>query len=204
VTYFNYPLTLRFKLIALSPQIIVTDASGRQVAYVHQKLWNLKEDVRIYTDQSKSQEIFRINADRVFDVRAKYYFTDSTTGQPLGYVQPKALMTIWRATYMIYAPDETPTHHIREDNPWVKVLDTLFQEIPFVGMLSGYVLHPSFTVYRGSSTEDMTAPILKIKKEAAFFEGVFTIEHVGDINQQEEMRLLLALMLMVQFMRRRG
>lgn len=204
MSYFNYPLNLRFKLIALAPRIIVTDAAGQQVAYVHQKLWNLREDVRIYTDESKSREIFRINADRVIDVRAKYHFTDSTTGQPLGYVQPKALMTIWRATYQIFAPDGTVTHHIREDDPWVKLLDAVFSELPIIGMFSGYVLHPAYTAYRGSSTEDLSAPVLRLKKESAFFEGAFSIEQAGDVTPQEEMRLLLAMMLMIQFMRRRG
>jgi hypothetical protein len=193
LTYFNYPLTLRFKLIALAPRIIVTDASGQQVAYVHQKVWNLREDIRIFTDESKSHEVFRINADRILDIRAKYSFTDSANGQSLGYVQPAALRSIWRATY-----------YIREDNPWVKVLDALFQEIPFVGLFAGYVLHPAYTAYRGSSREDTSVPTLHLTKQPGFFEGIFTIERVGDVTSQEEMRLLLALILMVQFMRRRG
>ncbi|MBK8024555.1 MAG: hypothetical protein IPK19_24785 [Chloroflexi bacterium] len=204
MSLYQYPLNLRFKLIALAPRITVTDASGRQVAYVHQKLWNLKEDVRIYTDEQKSREVFRINADRIIDVRAKYHFTDSATGQPLGYVQPRALMTIWRATYHIYDANGTVTHHIREDNPWVKVLDTLFQEIPFVGMFAGYLLHPSFTVYRGSEPEDLSMPVLNLKKEPAFFEGVFTLDRLGEMSPQDEQRALLATMLMIQFMRRRG
>lgn len=204
MTYFNYPLTLRFKLIALAPRIIVTDASGQQVAYVHQKVWNLREDIRIFTDESKSHEVFRINADRILDIRAKYSFTDSANGQSLGYVQPAALRSIWRATYLIFAADGSVTHHIREDNPWVKVLDALFQEIPFVGLFAGYVLHPAYTAYRGSSREDTSVPTLHLTKQPGFFEGIFTIERVGDVTSQEEMRLLLALILMVQFMRRRG
>ena len=45
---FQYPLQLRFKLIALAPRIIVTDASGQEVLFVHQDTFKLKEDIHIY------------------------------------------------------------------------------------------------------------------------------------------------------------
>ncbi|MBC8171927.1 MAG: hypothetical protein H7X77_09645, partial [Anaerolineae bacterium] len=89
MTYYNYPLNLSFKLIAIAPRIIVTDSVGKQVAFVHQNAWKLKEDIRIYTDDTKSKETFRIRADRVLDFKAKYYFTDANTQKDLGYVQPR-------------------------------------------------------------------------------------------------------------------
>jgi hypothetical protein len=204
MTYYNYPLNLRFKLIALAPRIIVTDSTGMQVAFVHQNAWKMKEDIRIFTNEDKQQEIFRINADRVLDIRAKYYFTESASGKALGYVQPRALRSIWRATYQIFAADGTITHHIREDNPWVKIADVLFGEIPILGIFSGYVFHPSYTAYRSHDTADLNNPVLQLHKQAGFFEGLFTIDDVGGVSQEEEMRLLLAMMLMIQFMRRRG
>lgn len=94
---------------------------------------------------------------------------------------------------------------IKEDNPWVKIADTLFQEIPFVGMLSGYVFNPSYTAYRSPSLDDATDPVMTIKKQNAFFESSFTIDLVDqEIDRDEELSALLSFMLMVQFMRRRG
>ncbi|MFN8530317.1 MAG: hypothetical protein U0670_17085 [Anaerolineae bacterium] len=171
MAYYQYPLQIRFKLVALSPQMIVTDASGRQIAYVHQKVWNLREDIRIYTDQSRQTEVFRINADRIMDFNAKYNFTESATGRPLGYVQPKGLRSIWRATYLIYAPDGTPQHHIREDNPWIKVLDALVSEISILNLFTGYFLNPAYTVYRGSDREDISQPML-LKKMRPSSKGI--------------------------------
>lgn len=204
MTYYNYPLNLSFKLIAIAPRIIVTDSVGQQVAFVHQNAWKLKEDIRIYTDETKSKEIFNIRADRVLDFKAKYYFTETDSGKDLGYVQPRALRSIWRTTYQIFAPDGTVTHHIKEDNPWVKVGDAIFNELPIIGMFTGYVFHPSYTAYRGSDTNDTSTPVMKLDKQPAFFEGKFTIDDVGGVSPEEEWRLLLAMMLMVQFMRRRG
>ena len=50
---FQYPLNVRFKLVALAPRMIVTDAQGREIMFVSQKIFKLKEDIRIYRDQSK-------------------------------------------------------------------------------------------------------------------------------------------------------
>lgn len=201
---YNYPLDLRFRLVALAPRILITDSSGQQVAYVHQKTFKLKEDIRIFSDESKSREIYRINADRMLDISAKYNFTDSESGKSMGYVQPQALRSIWSATYIIYDVNGNATHHVKEDNPWVKIGDALLSEIPVVGMFSGFLLHPSYTVYRGGDTTDLSQPIVKLKKESGFFEGVFSLDSLAPMNRDEEAKVMLAVLLMVQFMRRRG
>jgi uncharacterized protein YxjI len=204
MAFYNYPLTLKFKLVALSPQIRIFDAAGQHVAYVHQKVFNIREDIRIYSDESRSLEVFRIHTDKVFDFNAKYYFTLSATGQDLGYVQPAGLRSIWSATYRIYAPDGSTSHFIKEDNPWVKVLDALVSAIPYVELFTGYFLNPTYTAYRGADIENPTQPALHLTKKPAFFESTFTIEDMGVQSQEEEMRMLLGVLLMVQFMRRRG
>lgn len=201
---YKYPLELRFKLIALAPRIIVTDSTGQQVAFVHQKTFKLKEDIRIYSDESKSREIYRIGADRVLDISAKYHFTDATNNQPLGYVQPKALRSIWRSTYVIYDVNGKPLYHIKEDNPWVKIGDALLSEVPVLGLFTGYFLNPAYTAYRGGDEEDTSAPVMKLTKQPAFFESMFTVTQDAEMTPEEEVALLLAVLLMIQFQRRRG
>ncbi len=48
----DYPLELSFKVVTIGTRVRVTDASGRQVAYVRKKKFRLKEDVGIYEDES--------------------------------------------------------------------------------------------------------------------------------------------------------
>ncbi|MEZ4669389.1 MAG: hypothetical protein R3E39_15900 [Anaerolineae bacterium] len=205
MSIFQYPLKLRFKLVALAPRIIVTDASGQEVLFVSQKVFKLKEDVRIYRDQSKQDEVYHINAEKILDFNTRYNFFNSKNEQHLGSVKAKGWRSIWRATYNIDDPAGQQTHYIKEDNPWVKVLDALFQEIPFMSLFAGYIFHPSYTAYRGSSYEDESQPVMRIKKEPAFFEGVYSLELVNPaIDPVEEANVVLSFMLMVQFMRRRG
>ncbi len=205
MTFYQYPLTLRFKLIALAPRIIITDATGKEVLFVSQKTFKWKEDVRIFNNQAKEKELFNIQAEKIIDFNTRYNFYYSVQDQHIGSVKAKGWRSIWSATYLVDDPQGQTQHFIKEDNPWVKVGDALFGEIPVIGIAAGYVFHPSYTCYRGDNHDDDSSPIMKIKKEAAFFEGMYTIELLNqDIDRVEEMRAVLSFMLMVQFMRRRG
>jgi len=202
---YDYPLNLRFKLIALAPRIIVTDNKGKEILFVSQKIFKLKEDVRVYRTQAKEQEIYNIQANKILDFNTRYTFFDSQNGEVLGSVKAKAWRSILSATYMIDNPAEKQMLWIKEDNPWVKVGNALFEEIPLVGMLSGYVFNPSYTAYRSPQVDDMSEPVMKITKQGAFFESAFTIDLLDpDMERDEEVSTLLSFMLMVQFMRRRG
>jgi len=198
---YQYPLKMSFKLISMGPQIYVREASGRDVLFVHQKAFKLKEDVAVYTDSSKNHELYRIKADRIIDFSARYSFTDSTSGMSLGAVKREGMRSIFKASYNIFAEGDQITHHIKEDNAWVRVMDAIFADLPIIGMFSGYVFNPTYTVYQ-SGTE---TPILHIKKLPAFFEGAFELTLVGQpANETEETRLILAVMMMTLLERMRG
>lgn len=197
---YSYPLSMRFKIIALAPQIYITDAAGQPVLYVRQKILNLREDVRIFRDDTRTEEVFRIHADRMIDIGARYSFFDSATNAPLGSIKQRGLKTIWQAHYDLEDTNGQPTHAVMEDNPWVKVADALFESIPFVGMFAGYVLQPSYTVH-----DTAEKPLMQLKKEPAFFESKYSIHLLADdVPPEVEQRALLGVMMMVQLTRARG
>jgi hypothetical protein len=201
MSYLQYPLQMSFKIMAFAPQIFVRDGSGKDLFYVHQKLFKLKEDIGIFSDSSKSRELFRIKADRVIDFSARYTFTDSNTGAAVGAIKREGMRSIWKASYNIFAGGEQIAHHIKEDNPMIKVIDALLGEVPILGMFTGYFFNPSYTIYQ-SGTE---TPILRIRKLPAFFEGKFQIEKLAEpANEAEEIRLLLSIMMMTLLERSRG
>ncbi len=196
-----YPLKLNFKLIALAPRIRVTDATGANLLYVHQKALAFKEHIKVFTNEQQTQQLYEIKADRVIDFSARYFFRDML-GRELGSIKHRGMRSIWKAYYEIYAPGGTePTHYMTEDNPWVKVIDSIVGEIPFLGMFTGYFFNPTFTVHRLGDD----APILHLKKEAAFFESTFTIDRAdASLTAEDETRLLLAILMAVQLERSRG
>jgi hypothetical protein len=198
---FQYPLKLSFKLIALAPQIYIRDAAGNDLFYVRQKMFKLKEDIGVYSDQSKSQQLFNIKADRIIDFSAQYNFTSTFDGRPWGAIKRKGMRSLWSAHYLLFDPAGNNTHYIKEADPWVKVADGCFSGIPLLGAFSGYVFHPSYIVHQVGT--DM--PVMKLTKQPAFFEGVFSVEPlVSGIPDEEEARFLLGYMMLLLLERQRG
>lgn len=199
LTGLQYPLTLTFKLLAFASQATVTDAGGRTVLYTKQKLLKFKEHVEIFTDNTRSKLLAEIKANKVIDWSARYHATDASGGA-IGSVGRRGWRSIWRAHYESFNPgDEVPDFSIREENPGAKVADALLGEIPLVGLLTGYLFHPRYLATRSSGE-----PAMRLTKQAAFFEGRFQIDKVGNMTPREEMNLILSFLMLVLLERRRG
>ena len=82
---------LRKKVLALTNKYWIEDANGRMLGFSKQKAFKLKEDIRIYTDESMRQELFQIRQQQIIDAWGKFAVIDSATGQVLGYVKRKAI-----------------------------------------------------------------------------------------------------------------
>ena len=72
----KYPLNLKCKIIAISPQIYVTDSDENSVLYIKQKFLKLKEHVELFTDKTKEKKLCDIRASGIIDWSASYNFTD--------------------------------------------------------------------------------------------------------------------------------
>jgi len=81
------------------------------------------------------------------------------------------------------------------------LLDGLVGEIPLVGLLTGYVLHPAYRVSRVGGAE---APVLRAVKKPAFFEGRYTLEQVEALGPSEQTPAVLAVLMMLLLERGRS
>ena len=193
----DYPLDLSFKIIALAPQLSVTDAHGSVVMYVRQKLLKLKEAVTVYADTQQTQPLYTMNADRILDWSARYNFADMQ-GNNLGAVKRQGMKSLWKSHYDILDGDSV-VMTIQEENPWVKVIDGLVGEIPIIGMFTGYLFHPAYLVARTDG-----AVFMRLEKKPAFLEGKFAIESKLPLPEREEKQALLSLLMMLLLERSRG
>ncbi|MBT8036422.1 MAG: hypothetical protein KJO21_02650 [Verrucomicrobiae bacterium] len=195
----NYPLNLSFKVIAIAPQIFVNDSQGSPICFVKQKLFKLREDIQVFSDPQKSRQIASIKANKVIDWSARYFFTDDD-GHDIGSVGRQGMRSIWRARYDVFNPgDEIADFNIQEENPWTKVLDGFLGSIPLVGFLTGYFCHPAYIATRPDGT-----PVMRVQKQAAFFEGKFTIEKLAELAPQEEINLIYSFLMLLLLERARG
>ena len=190
----NYPLRLSFKFFALTPQFSLIDANGRMAGWAAQKLFRLREAVTVFSDSSRKETLFMINADRVIDFGARYHFSDAS-GKPLGSVQRLGLKSLWKAKYDILDTRDPSMSRepariimtIREDNPWIKVLDGVIGVIPLAELFTGFFLHPAYSVSRADGTV-----VMRIRKQAAFWESRFLVEKKAELSELDEQRVLLS------------
>ena len=197
----RFPLEVRFRLLALAAKVAVYDATGALRYFMRQKAFKLKEDVTVYADEAETSPVAHIRADRVIDFSAQYHITDAS-GAPLGVVRRRGRASLWRATYEV-ARDGVPLFTIREANPWVKVLDGLFQQLPFVGLLAGYVLHPRYVVRRAGQADD-DAAALRIRKEAALFEASYVLSDPAGLSGPDAELVVFATLMALVLERTRG
>jgi hypothetical protein len=194
----QFPLNFKFKIGTLANDFVASDATGATVAYVRQKMFKLKEDILIYSNESKSDTLFRIRADRWLDFSAAYSFTDRE-GKEMGKIVRKGWRSIWKTSYELIDQHQNIQYHVNEENAWVKVWDSLLGEVPLLGMFTGYFFNPAYLV-----TDLQGNVVAKIKKQASFFGRHFEVTKLQDIDQDDQERIMLGLMMMILLERRKG
>lgn len=198
MTNLNFPIQLTFNIGTLSNDFTAKDADSRTVAFVKQKLFKLKEDISIYADESKAELLFNIKADRWIDFSAAYSITHAD-GKELGKIARKGWRSLWKAKYLLIDQHQKEQFTIEEENGWVKVWDNLLGEIPIIGLLTGYFFNPSYAVINLDGEK-----VARLKKQASFFGRKFEITKLSDMDNDDDERVMVGLMMMVLLERRRG
>ncbi|HEX8295952.1 MAG TPA: hypothetical protein VF593_06600 [Chthoniobacteraceae bacterium] len=197
---FRFPLEFHFPFFRIAPTIVVTDSSGAEVCFVRQKLFRLKEAVTVHRDSSQQTVLGTIKADRIIDWSARYTFSDAE-GQPFGAVGRRGAKSLWRSHYDIFsrADSKEVSMTIQEENPFAKIFDSLLGQIPILGVLTAYLFHPRYAV----RTADGTI-VARLTKRAALLEGKFTLEQLGDLQDEQSLEILLSCLMMLLLERNRG
>ena len=190
---YKYPLNLSFKIVAFNPQIKITDASGQTVLYVKQKALALKEAVKVFADERQQAELYDIKANKIIDFSAQYNI-NTFAGSPVGTVKREGMKSLWKATYNVLDNSGVQVGLIHEESPWIKVLDGLLSDVPFVGMF----INPAYLVDLQGQT------VLYLKKQPAWLEGKFTLTRRGQFSEAEEALLLPSIIMMLLLERMRG
>ncbi|MCU0438364.1 MAG: hypothetical protein MUC49_10625 [Raineya sp.] len=194
----QYPLHLDFKIATLASDFSIKDNAGNAIAFVRQKIFKLKEDVVVFNNESRSQELFRIKANKWLDFNTTYNIT-TKDGQNVGKVGRKGMRSIWKATYDIFDQNDQHLFTVQEANAWVKVMDAVAGEIPILNIFTGYLFNPKYLV------QDKSGKVyFELKKQPSFFGRKFKLEKITDIDDSQEGLINLALMMIVLLERYRG
>lgn len=194
----QYPLDFKFKITTFSSDFNITDRHGNYVAYVREKIFKLKDDVQVFSDESKTKELFRIKANQWIDFNASFSIKDSD-GNDFGTLARKGMRSIWKSHYDILDQNKMLVFTLTEENPWVKVLDSMVGEIPIIGAFTGYFFNPTYVVQDKNGQN-----IFRLKKMPSLIGRRFQLDRLIDIADEQETLVVLSLLMMVLLERAKG
>jgi len=117
---------LRRQVFALTGKFRIYDPNNQLVLYSEQKMFRLKEDIRLYSDETKSQEVLHIQARQIIDFSAAYDVNDVMARAKVGALRRKGLRSIMRDEWEILDAQDQPVGLIFEDSVTLALLRRLF------------------------------------------------------------------------------
>jgi uncharacterized protein YxjI len=113
---------LKRQVFALAGKFRFFDPAGQLVLYSEQKMFKLREDIRVYSDESKAQEVLMIKARQIVDFSAAFDVVDSSTGQKIGALRRKGFASILRDEWEILDVSDNVIGKLFEDSMGLALL----------------------------------------------------------------------------------
>ncbi len=109
--------TIRRKVFTLmGAKFHIYNREGALVGFSKQKAFKLKEDIRVYTDESMNTPLLSIAARSIIDFSAAYDVTDAKTNQKVGALRRKGMSSIIRDEWDLLDVHDNPISKLREDS----------------------------------------------------------------------------------------
>ena len=120
----NY-FVLKRQALALTGVFRIYDQSEQLVAYSRQKMFKLREDIRVFADEAQSQELLYIQARQILDFSAAYDVRDSQSGELVGTLRRRGLHSMVRDQWDVLGPNEQLIGTLLEDSMGMALLRRL-------------------------------------------------------------------------------
>ena len=201
----QFPLTLEFKF-SIFTELQVHDAQGRLLAYVREKTFSMRDEVKVYADASRQIQTHGMKAEGflagALDWKAKRRIR-RTDGSAVGALQAQGMRTLWAAGYELLGPQGEVRFTIRDDQPWLSVVEGAIDAIPFVGdfvaMGFDYFVNPTYTI-----SDPAGVATYRVHKKRSFLSRRFQVEELRPSPAQDDELVLLGLIQLVLRERERG
>jgi uncharacterized protein YxjI len=123
---FQFPnYLLRRQAIALTGKFRFYDPAGRMIMFSEQKMFRLREDIRVYADESKTQEVLSIKARQIMDFSAAYDVVDAGLNQKVGVLRRRGLRSILRDEWEVLDANDQVIGKLFEDSVGLAMLRRL-------------------------------------------------------------------------------
>jgi hypothetical protein len=121
------PIVNLYRISTLGPD---GESPGQPLAFVRQKKLAIKEDVRFFADETEAEELFRIKARAVFDVRGRFDVT-TPEGERIGLLEKVFGISLLRSTWRIYDAHEQRVALAQEKSAPIAILRRAIDFVPY-------------------------------------------------------------------------
>jgi len=108
----------------------IFDQDQQLIGFIRHKAFKLKEDIRVFQDDTLSEERLSIKARQILDFSAAYDVTDSRSGKSLGVLQRKGFASLLRDTWIVTDAEGQPAGRVEEDSLGLALLRRFINLIP--------------------------------------------------------------------------
>jgi len=120
---FQFPSYLiKRQVFALAGTFRFYDPSGNQVMFSQQKMFKLREDIRVYADENKTQEVLSIKARQIIDFSAAYDVVDTAMNQKVGSLRRKGWSSMLRDEWQVLDANDNQIGMLFEDSMGLALL----------------------------------------------------------------------------------
>ena len=123
---FQHPsYLLKRQAIAFTGKFRFYDPMGNLVMFSEQRMFKLREDIRVYADENKTQEVLSIKARQIVDFSAAYDVVDTALNQKIGALRRKGLRSILRDEWEVLDANDNVKGLLFEDSMGLALLRRL-------------------------------------------------------------------------------
>lgn len=163
------------------------DKPGTPFCFVRQKPYKFKEDIRFFTDESRSSELMRIKARQRFDPRATYDVT-APDGSKIGAIQKVFGRSLLRSTYKIFDASGAEVAEATEANLFIALFRRLIGLAPRIGDFANWLPIPYHFVFTRNGTT-----LGHHRRQLWKLIDTYTIDMSEDPGRSVDRRLILAI-----------
>ena len=175
---FQHPsYLLKRQAIALTGKFRFYDPTGNLVMFSEQKMFKLREDIRVYSDEAKTQEVLSIKARQYIDFSAAYDVVDTAMNQKVGVLRRKGLRSLLRDEWEVLDAGDNLKGLLFEDSIGLALLRRL---------VLGHWLPQNYDITFGQTR------VADLKQNFNLFRYELNLDFSMDVNRQLDRRLGIA------------
>lgn len=175
---FQHPnYVLQRQVFALAGKFRIFDPMNNLVMFSEQKMFRWKEDIRVYSDESKTREVLSIKARQMMDFSASYDVVDTEMNQKVGALRRKGLRSLLRDEWEVLDENDNVKGLLFEDSMGLALLRRL---------ALGSWLPQNYDITFG------TTRVADLKQNFQFFRYELNLDFSMDVARMLDRRLGIA------------